>query len=87
MNNQPPAAGHGPQRNLNKEKFWRDALRRFDAAGQSIRQFCKANDLTEPRFYSWRRAIAQRDGKNAASRDQRPRFVELRNRGTQYGFH
>lgn len=35
------------QRNLAKEQFWRDALRRHGLSGMNIRQFCLREVLSE----------------------------------------
>ena len=70
--------GNGPQRDLCKEKFWRDALQRFRGSGLTVRAFCKQSGLTEPSFYAWRRTIAQRDRNAASVRSSHPAFVELR---------
>jgi hypothetical protein len=61
MDYTPARAGHGPQRDLSKEEFWRRTLKAFAASGRSVRAFCAARQLAEPSFYAWRRALAQRD--------------------------
>ena len=48
-------------RDAAKERFWRDALRRFAASGLSVRTFCRRETLCEASFYAWRRTIAERD--------------------------
>jgi len=78
MNNNTSSAGFGPHRDPAKERFWRGVMRRFCAAAQDGRAFCKANNLSEASFYSWRRTIAQRDAEAADPRLARPAFVELR---------
>jgi len=50
------------RRDSSKERFWRDALRRFAASGLSVRAFCKRERLTESAFYAWRRTIGERSG-------------------------
>jgi|SRR5271168_3060908 len=75
------------QFNRGKERFWRQVLRRWRRSGLSIRDFCAAESLAEPSFYSWRRTLADRDQQaaadtadpgNAARRDGQPLFVPLR---------
>ena len=48
-------------RDPQREQFWRDVLTRFHASGLSVRAFCRQEQLREPRFYAWRRTLAQRD--------------------------
>ena len=67
MNNHTPPACRGTLRDPAKEKFWRDVMRRFRASGHDGRAFCKANNLSEVSFYSWRRTIAERDAEAAES--------------------
>lgn len=52
-------------RDPQREQFWRDVLTRFRNSGLSVRGFCRQERLPEPRFYAWRRTIAERDGKPA----------------------
>jgi hypothetical protein len=51
-----------------KDQHWRDVLTRFHSSGLSIREFCRQERLPEPRFYAWRRTIAERDGTWVARR-------------------
>jgi transposase len=50
----------GSPRDLAKERFWRDHVRRWPASGLSIRDYCARHRLSEPSFYGWRRTLAQR---------------------------
>ena len=54
-----------------KEAFWRKTLQRFIASGQSVREFCKRENVTESAFYAWRRTIGERDGAG----NSQPAFV------------
>lgn len=49
------------RRNAEREARWRDALRRHDTSGLSVRAFCRREKLHESAFYFWRRAVAERD--------------------------
>ena len=49
------------QRDLGKERFWRRVVRRWRRSQLSVRDFCSAERLAEPSFYSWRRILAERD--------------------------
>lgn len=82
MTNRTSPPGKGPHRDPDKEKLWRKTLKEHAASGQNVRAFCAARGLSEPSFYSWRRAIAQRGRQTmvsrAAAKPKRPTFVELR---------
>lgn len=81
MTNITSPAGKGSHRDPDKESFWRKTLSEQAGSGQSVRVFCADRGLSEPSFYSWRRAIAQRNRQPVASRAggkaRRPTFVEL----------
>ena len=81
MNNNAPQAGRGLQRNRPREKFWRRTLKAFAVSGQSVRAFCAARGVSEPSFYVWRRALAQRDAmlsENGTPASPAPAFVPVR---------
>jgi hypothetical protein len=61
----------GPQRNAEKERFWREAICRQRRSGQSVRGFCRNETLSEPSFYAWRRELKQRGDKQPVGRAQR----------------
>jgi transposase-like protein len=50
------------QRDVAKERYWRDVVRRHAASGLSVRTFCLREELTKSAFYAWRRTIGERDG-------------------------
>jgi hypothetical protein len=54
---------------LTKEQFWRRmvGLWRRSTPAVTVRDFCAEHGLSEPSFYSWRRTLAQRDGKIQAT--------------------
>ena len=46
---------HGdPQR----RSYWEEVVRRWREGGQSVRAFCRAEELRESAFYFWRRKLA-----------------------------
>lgn len=49
------------KRDLEKERFWRDAIRRQWASGRSVWEFCLREGLSRASFHNWRREIARRD--------------------------
>jgi transposase-like protein len=55
---------HGdPQR----RSYWEEVVRRWREGGQSVRAFCRAEELRESAFYFWRRKLA-RGGRRASRR-------------------
>ena len=52
-------------RDPQREQFWREVLTQFHSSGLSVRGFCRQERIPEPRFYAWRRVIAERDGQSA----------------------
>jgi hypothetical protein len=77
MKRVPPSSAHGPERNPAREQFWRTAVQQFLASGQSVRQFCKTRQLSEPSFYGWRRTLAQRDVASSGSAPSYPAFLPV----------
>ena len=59
---------HGdPQR----QSYWEEVVRRWREGGQSVRAFCRAEELRESAFYFWRRKLARgghRTGKRVSPR-------------------
>jgi hypothetical protein len=73
----------GRQRDGDKERFWRDVVRRWQRSGQSIRAFCREQRLAEQAFHSWRRTLTQRDRQDKPTvvppqPEPKPLFVPLR---------
>ena len=67
------------RRSLEREARWRDALRRHDASGLSVRAFCRREKLHESAFYFWRRAVAERDTESAnGAPPAKPKSVRTR---------
>jgi hypothetical protein len=50
----------GAGRDGEKERRWREAVKRWAKSGLSVREFCRRRGLSEPSFYGWRRTLAQR---------------------------
>ena len=51
----------GIVRSVEKERFWRDVLRRHGKRGLSVREFCRTEGLKGSAFYFWKRTIAETD--------------------------
>ena len=45
-----------------REEFWRGALSKLSASGQSMRQFCREHHLDYHRARYWRRRLDEQDG-------------------------
>ena len=46
---------------LGREPYWRIVIGRWRRSGRSVRAFCRAEGISEPRFYWWRRRLEQTD--------------------------
>ena len=57
----------GQPRDPQKERFWRDHLKRWQGSGLTIREYCARHRVSEPSFYGWRRTLAQRDDDTTAT--------------------
>jgi hypothetical protein len=71
----------GRRGNLERRRFWREAIARQRKGGLSVRAFCRREKLTEPSFYAWRKRLAaERRGANAATAFASVRVVDDANR-------
>ena len=48
-------------RSIERERFWRQVMKKFATSGLSVRAFCRAESLSEASFYGWRRELRLRD--------------------------
>lgn len=53
-------------RDLGREPHWRRVLARWRRSGLSVRAFCRAEGISEPAFYVWRRKLDRADPKKPA---------------------
>ena len=51
---------------------WREILKRHAGSGQSVREFCATEGVSQPSFYAWRKKFRER--KNDGSRPRRARL-------------
>jgi hypothetical protein len=51
----------GKPRDPQKERFWRQMLKRWHASGLTVQTFCRQCQLSQASFYAWRRTLATRD--------------------------
>ena len=45
-----------------REQFWRDLIGRQQQSGQSIREFCDSQGVSQPSFFSWRKRLRLQNG-------------------------
>jgi transposase-like protein len=57
-----------------RRAFWRAVVQRFGRSGLCVREFCRAEGVSEPSFYQWRRKFQRRDSQGAP---RPPAFVPL----------
>lgn len=60
------------QRDPERERFWRDALRRHRGSGLTVRAFCAREQLAETAFHAWRRILRERDAERRRDRPVAP---------------
>ena len=47
-------------RHPERERYWLGVMRRQASSGQSVTQFCRLNQVSESRFFLWRRKLQDR---------------------------
>ena len=70
------------RRDPEKERFWREVIRRQRNSGLTVSAFCAAEGLKDWSFHWWRRELAKRDreklpAKVAAEPKDAPSFVPV----------
>ena len=63
-----------------KQRYWRQPLARWRRSGLGVRADCRAEGLSEPSFYSWRRLLSDRQQPATTLRTlpATPAFVPVR---------
>ena len=61
----------GPVRDVKKEREWRERVRRWLQSGESVRAFCRGEELQESAFFAWRRELTRRRQERQAVRTER----------------
>jgi transposase-like protein len=63
-----------------KEQFWRDTVAAYEQSGLTVRAFCADRDISEERFFTWRRDLRLRDREGASPTPPPavPSFVPVR---------
>jgi hypothetical protein len=63
--------GYG--RDLQKERYWQEVIKRQEQGGQSVMDFCRLEAISESAFYRWRSELKQRNGSNKG-----PKFLPVK---------
>lgn len=66
------------RRSVEKERYWRAVLQRQAGSGLSIAKFCRSEGVSEPSFYSWKRALGGNKAKGKTREPSRTRRVAAR---------
>jgi hypothetical protein len=66
------------RRDPDKERFWRQAIRRQQKSELTVSAFCAAEGLKDWSFHWWRRELVKRDRENPAAKPRRvPSFASV----------
>lgn len=65
------------QRDLQRERTWRQHLERQRTSRFTIRDYCVRHNLAEAAFYRWRRIVSDRDRAAASPAVPPPTFVPV----------
>ena len=65
------------RRNPGLERTWRERVERWRASGASVRDFCRREKVSTPRFYHWRQELAKR----LSHRSAKPLFLPVKIKG------
>lgn len=60
-----------------REAFWRGHMAAWEKSGQSIRGYCRAQEVSEAGFHFWKQELKRREERRA-SETRRPAFAEVR---------
>ncbi len=53
-----------------KARRWRELIERWQASGQTVREFCRSAQVREAAFYWWKRRLARRHGGRGPNGDR-----------------
>jgi hypothetical protein len=67
----------GQQRRRLDTGTWREVMRRFDAAGATVSEFCAREGLSQSSFYRWRTRMGALGGAPATARSQAERTLAV----------
>ncbi len=67
------------KRSSEKQLYWQEIIGRQADSGLSVRQFCVAEQVSEPSFYAWRRKLGQPKDEAKRSETSSRRGSALRN--------
>ena len=67
----------GKRLSREKEEFWRLAIAEHEASGDTARDFCRREGLSEACFYSWRRKLRARQATEGQREGEVPGLVPV----------
>ena len=70
-------SGKKDTRDPQRERMWRDHLKRWRADGSTIRAYCIRYGIGESTFHFWRREIERRDCESQTTQPTLPAFVPV----------
>ena len=70
--------GYG--RDLQKERYWREVIKRQEQSGESVMEFCSKEAISESAFYRWRSELKHRNESDAAGAriNKAPKFLPVK---------
>src|SRR6266478_2131375 len=72
---------------VSKQDRWLELIRRWQRSQSTVREFCQRHQVSEPSFFSWRRALNERglldDAIPAKTSTPVPAFVKLTTRAAE----
>ncbi len=76
--------GYG--RDLQKEGYWQEVIKRQEQSGRSVMEFCRRESISESAFYRWRSELKQRSASYAAGEqtNKAARFVPVKVAGDNH---
>jgi transposase-like protein len=68
----------GQRVDVEKQGYWLKLVQRWQRSHLTVREFCERQQLSEPRFYSWRRLLRERGLlEDAPVQADAPAFIKL----------
>jgi hypothetical protein len=64
--------------NSRREMVWRQRFRRFGKSRLTVAAFCRAEGVSAPSFYHWRKRLAERDRQEISAKRATESFVPVR---------
>lgn len=77
MSTKKSAKNTSANRNIAKERFWRDVFRRQAESNETVLSFCRRHKLVCSSFYNWRNKILNLDNKRVSSAGTQSGFAQV----------